>query len=312
MPALIRPALREAHSPVMDSTRWRAYRPRADDIVIATYPKCGTTWTQRIVDLLVFGDAEPRPFLISSPWLDATIFGPLEPHLELLEAQTHRRFIKSHLPLDALPIFAGVKYIHVARDGRDSAFSMHNHQLGFRPERLAQMAESAAAAGRAPLPPTPEDPRAFFLTWLANCEKDEGGDDPDYFEFESSYWDRRGDDNLLMVHYADMKADLVGEMARIAAFLDIELGRDKIAQLSEHAEFDRMKRDGELTMPHLHMAFDRGPDRFINKGVNGRWRGVLTEDDLSRYAQLVETRFTPACARWIEHGRLVAGDPRAL
>ena len=29
--------------------------------------------------------------------------------------------------------------------------------------------------------------------------------------------------NLLMVHYADMKADLEGEMRRVAGFLEIEV-----------------------------------------------------------------------------------------
>lgn len=34
----------------------------------------------------------------------------------MIEAQTHRRFLKSHLPMDALPIYDEVRYIHVARD----------------------------------------------------------------------------------------------------------------------------------------------------------------------------------------------------
>jgi aryl sulfotransferase len=60
------------------------------------------------------------------------------------------------------------------------------------------------------------------------------------------------------------------------------------------------------------MAFDRGADRFINKGTNGRWRDVLSEDDIARYLALAARKFTPAEAAWIEHGRLVAGDPHNL
>jgi aryl sulfotransferase len=309
MQALLRRPTREVHGAVTDSTRWNAYRPRPGDIVIATYPKCGTTWMQRIIDLLMFGNGEPRHFLAMSPWLDSLIFGPLEDQIATLEAQTHRRFLKSHVAYDALPIYEGVKYIHVARDGRDAAFSMHNHMLGFRPEFAAAVAQ--ARPGKGP-PPTPEDPRAHFLNWLDLCEAGGRPGDPDYFTFENTYWERRADDNLLLAHYADMKADLVGEMARIARFLDIDMARDQIAALAVHAEFDRMKRDGDLTMPQLHVAFDRGPDRFINKGVIGRWRDVLTEPELARYEQLVATRFSPACARWIQNGRLVAGDPRTL
>jgi hypothetical protein len=57
---------------ILDSRRWRRYSPRSDDIVIATYPKCGTTWMQRIVGMLVFQTAEPMPIMQISPWIAST------------------------------------------------------------------------------------------------------------------------------------------------------------------------------------------------------------------------------------------------
>jgi aryl sulfotransferase len=75
----------------------------------------GTTWMQQIVNLLIFQSPEPRPLGELSPWLDNRIHLPIEVVLPKIEAQTHRRFLKSHLPLDALPIYDEVKYIHVAR-----------------------------------------------------------------------------------------------------------------------------------------------------------------------------------------------------
>ena len=53
--------------------------------------------------------------------------------LELAESQTHRRFLKSHLPFSALPHYETVKYIHVARDGRDAAMSFFNHKSHYTP-----------------------------------------------------------------------------------------------------------------------------------------------------------------------------------
>src|SRR5215475_11075273 len=110
MPELLREPSRLYLSMVMDSRRWANFAPRDGDIVVATYPKCGTTWTQRIVDLLVHQDAAPRQIMERAPWIDATFFNPIEADLANLEGQTERRAMKSHLPFDSLPIYDTVKY----------------------------------------------------------------------------------------------------------------------------------------------------------------------------------------------------------
>jgi aryl sulfotransferase len=306
---------REYRTPTMDSGRWANYAPRPDDVIVATYPKCGTTWTQRIVDLLIFQSPEPRQFSAASPWLDATFFAPVEADIALIEAQTHRRYIKSHMPLDAIPVYEGVKVIHTARDGRDACTSMHNHMLGFLPHMSSRIAANADEQG-APPPmrlQTPEDPRDFFLQWMTTAEA--GANDPvgelPYCEFEQTYWNRRREPWLLMVHFNDLKADLEGEMRRIAAFLEIEASEPLLAELAEAARFETMKRQGEEMMPQLRLAFDHGAERFLNKGVNGRWKDFLTDADLARYEALVQRRLSPALAAWLAGGRTAAGDPRA-
>ena len=89
MVALLRPPLQEVRTPVLDSQRWARFEPRADDIVIATFPKSGTTWMQRIVDLLVFLTPDVRPVGTISPWLDCTFF-------EALDGLRHATSIKRH------------------------------------------------------------------------------------------------------------------------------------------------------------------------------------------------------------------------
>ena len=317
MPKLQRAPTREYYVAIMDSHRWDKFVPRQGDIVVATYPKCGTTWTQRIVDLLVFQSPEPRPVVLTSPWLDATIFAPVEDNLAQLEAQTHRRFIKTHLPFDSVPIFDEVKYIHVARGGIDACWSMHNHMIGFRPEMLQRMAEIAAKDPR--LKPrgagTPQDPREHYLRWIADAEAavTEGiGIDLPFFEFENTYWRERRRENVLFVHYNDMKADLAGEMRRIAEFLGIQVPAGVMPELVKAATFERMKKDGDALVPIAQMAWDRGADRFLNKGTNGRWKGLLTEEDLARYEALAARKWSKATASWVNQGRLAAGDPRDL
>ena len=159
---------REVRSRAFDSARWAGYRARPDDIIIATYPKCGTTWMERIVSMLLAGSAAPSP--VNGPWPDFRPRGPIEPILEMAEAIPGRRHLKSHLPYDALPVYEGVKFIHVARDGRDAALSLHNHLRGFTPQMKAildQVSLDDPKFGDV-APPIPEDPAEFFREWLAD------------------------------------------------------------------------------------------------------------------------------------------------
>lgn len=320
MTRLERAPTRGYHTPIMEASRWDGFEMRPDDIVIATYPKCGTTWTQRIVDLLVFQDPAPRPIMDTAVWLDARIFGTHEDNVATLAAQTHRRSIKSHLPLDALPIYDTVKYLHVARDGRDAFLSWHNHVSGFTMETKMKVAGIvmndpllAPMMAGGPPPETPEDPQVFFQNWIAQAEDEPRtgpGADLSYFDFETTYWSERRRQNLLFVHYADLKADLAGEMRRISEFLEIDTPAERLPILAEAASFEAMKANGKALLPKIGEHFDKGAERFLNKGVNGRWKDVLTPTDLERYEAVFRRKVSPACADWLEHGRQGAGDPR--
>ena len=92
---------------------------------------------QRIVGLLIFQSPEPKPVMQISAWLDRRFPQPIEAAIAEIEAQKHRRFLKSHMPLDGLPVYDEVKYIHVARDSRDACMSFHNHATGFTDQMLA-------------------------------------------------------------------------------------------------------------------------------------------------------------------------------
>ena len=319
MVKLLRAPTRVVINPVSDSRRWDGFEPRNDDIIIATYRKCGTTWTQRIVDLLVHQSPDVRPFGDISPWLDATFFNTIEEDLATLRAQAHRRYIKSHLPLDALPLWDTVKYIHVGRDGRDATLSWQNHRQGFSPEFVerirARAIELAAQSGRpsSPPPPRPEDPREYLRQWMDELEAapDDGETgDPTFFGFEATFWRERKRPNLLLVHYNDLITDLESEMRRISDFLEIETPGSLMPKLVEAARFETMKKGGDALFPRLTIAFDRGADRFLNKGRSGRWREYLTREDARRYEAIARKRASAGLVAWIERGRLGAGDPR--
>ena len=128
-----------------NSARWDGFVFRAGDIIISTPAKCGTTWTQRIVSLLILDTAElTEPMAHLSPWLDMNT-RPLAEVVAELDKQTHRRFIKSHLSYDLLPHDDRVTYITVGRDPRDVAISMANHLDNVNFDNF--IAERAAAVG---------------------------------------------------------------------------------------------------------------------------------------------------------------------
>jgi aryl sulfotransferase len=303
------PAQTEYRTWILDSRRWAHYRPRPDDVVIATYPKCGTTWMQRIVSLLIFQTPEPMVINRISAWIDRRFPRPIEALIERIEAQKHRRFLKTHLPFDGLPFFDDVKYIHVARDGRDACMSFHNHGLHFPRKMVSRLNDEGAkdeTIGR-PYPNIPAEAGQYFHQWVTRGEvpgHHDGSPTVSFFQFEKSWWKARDRPNVLLVHYNDLKADLSGEMKRVADFLGVSVGSDLWPQLVEAATFDAMQRDGDALLGYGDSSRKGRSRRFFFKGSNERWRDAVSREDLALYDAKVAELLPPACAQWVEHGRL--------
>ena len=101
---------------------------------------------------------------------------------------------------------------------------------------------------------------------------------------------------MLLVHFADLKADMPGQIRRIADFLDIAVDEDRWPAILEHCSFDYMKRNAAKAAPLGGVFWDGGAETFINKGTNGRWRDVLTVADSARYERLALEKLGPDCA----------------
>jgi len=301
---------REYRNHHLDSTRWDAFVPRDDDIFITTAYKAGTTWTQRILAALIF-DGGPLPQSLGelSPWVDARFVEPVEPVLVRLEAQRHRRFIKSHLAADGLRFFPHAKYVVVGRDTRDVFMSLFNHYHGYT-DLLYAMVNDANRPG-AEFPRCPDSPRELWPRWIS-----EG-----WFEWEpdgwpmwshhhhlSTWWEFRDAPNILFVHFGDLKADPETEMRRIAAFCDIQVDEDKWPALVASVGLDAMRGEAHESGAHdtMSFVFEGGADRFFYKGDNGRWRDVLTADDLALYDAAAAT-LDPELRTWLEGGRHAVG-----
>ena len=287
---------------LFDSARWNDFRYRDDDIVVVTWGKSGTTWTQQIVGQLVLGAPEGISATKESPWLDCRLF-PYEEVMSQLDAQTHRRFIKTHLPLHALPFSSQVRYVNVGRDARDIVWSAYNHQAGFTQEAVDAFNNLPGWTG-SPLTHPPCEIREYYLSFL------ETGEMPGFplsplWGHVQSWWDARNQPNVLLVHFNNLKADMGGEIRRIAQFLDIEIDESLWPRILEHCSFDYMKRESareEL----LDDLFQGGGKTFFHKGANGRWKDVLSEDEIAACDRVAAEHLMPDCAHWLRTGELPA------
>jgi len=277
--------------PVTDTDRWRNFHHRADDIFICTPWKSGTTWTQAIVCMLVFGKADhgEKPGVIS-PWVDAN-FAPMEEYLEMVEAQSHRRFLKTHSPLDGLPYYPECTYLVVFRDPRDMFFSMLKHRDNLTNEDLAFATI-----------PSGED---AFRKWL------DGAFDPDNFDLQSlewlchflkTYWDYKDLPNIHLYHYADMKRDLRGHIQRVADTLGIAITATQLDEMTEAATFEYMQKKGDQFAPMAGLDAWKSEKGFFSSGKNAQWKGKLTEEDLAAFDRRIREFLTAEQIDWLVRG----------
>jgi aryl sulfotransferase len=196
--------------------------------------------------------------------------------------------------------------------------SWHNHLTGYSDRVLAELDETGLndpmIAKRFPRVST--DPAEYFRDWISTpavSGQTDGTPDLSFFDFEVSYWAERRQPNFLMVHYSDLLADLDAEMRRVAAFLGIEVNEAVWPSLVHAANFKEMQARGEAITPGANRLFgEGGVRRFFNNGTSGRWRGILTDDDLALYDAKVCEMFSPDLAAWLEGGRRATRDPREI
>ena len=305
---------RRYRSIIADNGRWDDFAFRPGDIVISTPPKCGTTWTQMLCALLIFdGPDFPAPLGDLSPWLDICI-RPLAEVTAVLETQTHRRFIKTHTPLDGLPWRADVTYLVVGRDPRDVAISYEHHTANLDFARVLEL--RAAAVGNDDLAELPErrvpsaDPVERFRTFVDDESHSLPPSLASVLHHLDSAWQRRHEANVALFHYADFKADLPGELLRLARALGIPCSPERARALAAEASLARMRERAAVDGPNASLGTWKDVRAFFRSGGNGEWRERLAAADLAAYEARVAALVSPDLAAWVHGGRLASGvDP---
>ncbi len=118
----------------------------------------------------------------------------------------------------------------------------------------------------------------------------------------ASWWAFRELPNIHFVHYADLLADLEGQMRRLARVLDIPVPEERWVHLVNACTFASMKEEAERSADGLKLLWKDGASTFFNKDTNGRWRDTLTAQDLALYDAAAARTLTPECRRWLEEG----------
>lgn len=280
-----------------DSGRWVGFPFRDGDIVISTRSKSGTTWMQLICAVLVHQTPElPEPLSSLSPWLD-WLTAPRDEVYARLAAQRHRRVIKTHTPLDGIPLDSRATYIVVARHPLDLAVSLYHQSGNIDRQKMAELVGSEPGRRRA-LPAVEE----WLESWVQSTAdpRQEMDSLPGVMWHLSDAWTRRDHPNVVLVRYADLCADLDSEMRRVAAQLGIDpSGVARWPELVDAATLEQMRDAGERVVPGGGVL--RDPAAFFRRGSPGAGAEVLGEEGLARYRRRVAQLAPPDLLDWL-HG----------
>ncbi|XP_041129030.1 sulfotransferase 1 family member D1-like [Polyodon spathula] len=240
------------------------FRARSDDLLIATYPKAGTTWTQEIVDLILNdGDAEKcrrAPTHKRMPFLEMFPLVSLESGVSDLDKMPSPRVIKTHLPIQLVPQSFwdnNCKVIYMARNAKDSVVSY------FHFDRMNRIQPD----------PGPWDQ---YLHKFMHGQLGWGY----WYDHVKGYWREKETKRILYLLYEDMKENPRDEVIRVMRFLERSLPDDIINRIVELTSFSVMKENpmaNSSTVPYS--VFDRSVSTFMRKGEVGDWQNHFSPEE---------------------------------
>ncbi|XP_005754420.1 cytosolic sulfotransferase 3-like [Pundamilia nyererei] len=237
------------------------FKARPDDILIATYPKAGTTWVSYILDLLYFSDMGPDrqttiPIHERVPFLEFCV-PPIPSGTDLAEQlPTTPRLIKTHLPVQFVPKSfweQDCRIIYVARNAKDNAVSY------FHFDRMNS------------LQPEPGDWSTFLQEFMEG-NRAFGS----WYDHVNGWWEKKQTySNLLYMFYEDLIEDSGQEIERLCSFLGLSPSAEEKERVRVSVTFDNMKQNNMTnysTIPLLNQTVSP----FMRKGKVGDWKNHFT------------------------------------
>uniref|UniRef100_A0A3Q3ET22 Sulfotransferase n=1 Tax=Labrus bergylta TaxID=56723 RepID=A0A3Q3ET22_9LABR len=254
----LRPELIEFHGVFMShyfTDNWenvQNFKARPDDILIATYPKAGTTWVSYILDLLYFGQTNPErqssiPIYDRVPFLE--IFVPsIDAGKDLADRlQTSPRLIKTHFPVQFVPKSfweQNCRIVYVARNAKDNMVSY------FHFDRMNNVQ------------PEPGDWSNYFHRFMEG--KTVFGS---WYDHVSGWWEKKQSySNLHYMFYEDLIEDTGREIDKLCNFLGMSPSAEEVQRVAGSVQFDNMKKNSMANYSTLPvMDFKISP--FMRKGT---------------------------------------------
>ncbi|NWS55673.1 ST1C1 Sulfotransferase, partial [Chunga burmeisteri] len=239
---------------------WK-FKARPDDLLIATYAKAGTTWTQEIVDMIQQnGDVDKCRRATTyrrHPFLEWTMPEPPSMSLELAEAMPSPRTIKTHLPAQLVPPSfweQNCKIIYVARNPKDNLVSYyHFHRMN----------------KELPDPGTWEEFMEKFMTGKVLWGS--------WYDHVKGWWKAKDKHRILYLFYEDMKENPKKETQKILKFLEKDVSQEVLNKIVHNTSFEIMK---ENPMTNYTQEFqgimDHSISPFMRKGTVGDWKNYFT------------------------------------
>lgn len=284
---------------------WSSLQFRDNDIIIASTIKSGTTWLQQIVSQLVFKGKFNGKMNNISIWLDTLRNLNEEEIIELIEKQEHRRFFKTHSPASIVlnNQNKNTKYIFITRDFRDVVWSFYNHFINSKyvvrknnefTNTIRKMKKSS-------------NPYEFWNITMENIDFFKKCKSYkiiwSYFHTIKSWLEHKNNNNILILHFNDLKKDLKGNINKISEFLGYDHNEEIMNEVYKKSTFEWMKSNSKKCAPLL---FKNNSSNFINKGTNKRWKNSLTQDDILKYKNLIKSFFNENEINWIENGGILS------
>ncbi|CAI9583761.1 unnamed protein product [Staurois parvus] len=219
---------------------------REEDVLIITYPKCGTNWSLQIVHEMMLEVHKKEPTMIKG----MLEFGKPEKY-EFLNQEPSPRVLATHVPCETIPknfFEKKTKMLLILRNPKDTAVSYYHF------------------TNKNPTLPTYDSWDLFFKDYITG-NVIYGS----FFDY-TLQWEKHVDDgNILVLTFEDMKEDLPRELRKICDFYGLALTDEQIKLIQEKTSFSSMKEKSGST--HGDLA-----NVFFRKGEVGDWKNLFTEE----------------------------------